>query len=155
MTLAETGYLAISLMEEHGLNNLGWRFEFDNAKRRFGCCNYTQKRITLSKHLVVLNEIKDVKDTILHEIAHALVGRNHGHNHVWMAKAKEIGCNGKRCYDSKVVTTVKGNYEAVCPHCKKTYRRFKRPKIGVKQSCGICSNGKFNLNYFLVWNKTA
>jgi hypothetical protein len=29
-------------------NDLGYRFEFDTAKRRFGCCWYRDKKITLS-----------------------------------------------------------------------------------------------------------
>jgi len=32
-----------------------------------------------------------VRDTLLHEIAHALVGTAHGHDEVWKAKCLEIG----------------------------------------------------------------
>ncbi len=42
---------------------------------------------------------EEVKDTILHEIAHALVGKAHHHDDVWRAKALEIGCSGRRCHD--------------------------------------------------------
>ena len=55
-------------------NRMGYRFKFDNAKRRFGQCSYTNKRISLSKPLSSnnLDNFFQINDTILHEIAHAL-----------------------------------------------------------------------------------
>ena len=59
----------------HWLNphRIGYRFKFDNAKRRFGQCSYTDKRISLSKPLASnnLDNFFQINDTILHEIAHA------------------------------------------------------------------------------------
>jgi len=150
MKLNEARDLAIQLMTKHGIIEQGWRFEFDNAKRRFGCCKYRSKRITLSVHLTELNLIEKVKDTILHEIAHALCPRQ-GHNHIWRSKALEIGCNGNRCYSSDEVETVKGTYTATCCNCDKTFNRFRKPKYD--QSCGKCSGGRYNPQYKLVWVK--
>ena len=77
MNLFEASILARSLMSEHGLAD--WGFAFDHARRRFGACNYTRRRITLSRPLTLLNGIDEVRDTILHEIAHALCpGDKHG-----------------------------------------------------------------------------
>jgi predicted SprT family Zn-dependent metalloprotease len=42
---------------------------------------------------------EEIRDTILHEIAHALVGKAHNHDEVWRAKALEMGCTGRRCHD--------------------------------------------------------
>ena len=55
-------------------NRIGYSFKFDNAKRRFGQCSYTDKRISLSKPLASnnLDNFFQINDTILHEIAHAL-----------------------------------------------------------------------------------
>ena len=150
MKLNEARDLAISLMTEHGIVERGWRFEFDNAKKRFGCCRYGSKRITLSVHLTELNGVENVKDTILHEIAHALCPRQ-GHNYVWKRKALEIGCNGNRCYSSDEVETVKGNYSATCVGCNKVYSRFRRPKFS--SSCKRCSGGSYNPLYKLEWVK--
>lgn len=142
--------MAITYMEQYGLLEKGWYFEFDNAKRRFGCCFYDHKKITLSSHLVKLNDVKDVKDTILHEIAHALCpGENH--NEVWRKKAIEIGCDGKRCYDSNEVKTLDGNYRSTCNNCNRTFKRFRKPTY--KQSCGKCSGSTFNSKYILNWEK--
>ena len=153
MQLIEAKNLALNLMREHKLLNMGWTFEFDNARRRFGVCRYRTKRIGLSKHLVSLNDEASVKDTILHEIAHALVGGGHGHDHVWRSKAIEIGCNGKRCYSSNEVETPESRYIATCDGCGKVHKRHKmtdRLKYG-SSSCGTCSNGSYNPTYKLIW----
>ena len=153
MNLQEAKDLAISLMEEHGLIDARWYFRFDNAKRRFGVCNYTYKRISLSTALTELNDIEKVKDTILHEIAHALVGFNHGHDWVWKQKALEIGCNGDRCYSSDEVVTTSAKYEAVCPNpeCKHLHKKHKRSRRTKRSSCGKCGNGRFNPDLELVF----
>lgn len=150
MNLLAAQSLAIELMDQHGLIDLKWYFEFDNSKRRFGCCNYTKKCISLSKELVLLNDVAQVKDTILHEIAHALVGSKNGHNYIWKQKAIEIGCNGKRCYTEIDTNVVEGKYAAECQSCNKIHYRYKLPKIGRRQSCGICSP-RFNESLVLRW----
>lgn len=134
MNLVEAQKLAVDLMKQHGLDT--WRFEFDRAKRRFGCCNHTYRRISLSADLVRINEVEKVRDTILHEIAHALVGHKHGHNAVWQRKAIEIGCNGERCYSSEDTEIVAGKYIATCPKCNHVHTKHRRPKK--VSSCGKC-----------------
>ena len=153
MNLLEAKSLAIELMDKHNLLDLGWHFSFDNSKRRFGVCKHRIKAIGLSAPLTELNDISQVKDTILHEIAHALVGANEGHNWVWKQKAIEIGCNGERCYSRIDVEMPKGNYQAICPNCKHIHNKYKAPRKTVRQSCGVCSNGKFSVDKLLVWEK--
>ena len=121
MELRQANKLAIELMEQHGLLDKGWHFAFDRANKRFGSCQYYRKRITLSKPLTELNSVQEVRNTILHEIAHALTpGQNH--NHIWRAKAQAIGCTGDRCYSSEKVTRPVLKYIAVCSSCKRQYR---------------------------------
>lgn len=147
MELQHAESLAKTLMIKHNVYQRGWKFEFDRAKRRFGCCKYRTKTITLSTDLTLLNKIEDVQDTILHEIAHALVGPRNGHNAVWKAKAMEIGCKPERCYSSDKVNTPRAKYEAVCHGCNKVHKRHRKPKR--ISSCGKCSGGRFNLEYKL------
>jgi predicted SprT family Zn-dependent metalloprotease len=147
MELHKAQQLAVKLMEEHNLFETGWRFGFDSAIRRFGCCKYGKKEITLSQRLVLVNNEESVLDTILHEIAHAIVGPRHGHNAVWKAKAIEIGCNGKRCYSSKEVVIPETRYVAICRTCGHTHKRYKRPTR--VSACGLCCKGKFNADYIL------
>ncbi len=135
---------------------LGYTFKWDTAKRRFGCCNYTQLKITLSKSLCLLNLNKThtkIKDTILHEIAHAISfdvfgyeGRGHGDR--WVSVAKQIGCDGKRCYDSKSIEKPTSKYTLTCPTCGREAKRHRIPKKNV--SCGNCSGGVYNSKHKFI-----
>lgn len=88
---------AAALLHRHGLAN--WRFTFDDATRRAGSCQYGRRTITLSRHLARNAPAEEILDTLLHEIAHALVGPKHHHDAVWRARAVAIGGSGQRCHD--------------------------------------------------------
>ena len=125
-------------------SKLGYRFKFDNAKRRFGLCSYGNKEISLSKLLCEynLNNFYQINNTILHEIAHALSyeihgGKGSGHCKKWVHIAKSIGCNGKRCYNSSEVNNIENKYSIVCDTCGGNYSRHRRPRT--KYSCATCS----------------
>lgn len=150
MNLETASNLAHNLMNEHGLTSNGWRFKFDTAKRRFGVCRYRRKVVGLSKELTLLNDENHVKNTILHEIAHALVGPGHGHDEVWRMKAIEIGCDGKRCYDGDIVSKPESKYIAVCPNCNHTHEKHRNRIGNNQQSCGKCDT-RFNPKYILEW----
>ena len=89
--------LARGLMSQHQLDQ--WSFQFDNGTKRAGCCHYATHVISLSYEFAKRAPDEEIKDTILHEIAHALVGQKHYHDAMWRAKALEIGCSGRRCHD--------------------------------------------------------
>jgi predicted SprT family Zn-dependent metalloprotease len=148
MNISQAQTLAIYLMDKHNLLSKGWHFKFDGAKRRLGCCNYTKRTISLSREWTTINDEAEVQDTILHEIAHALTP-GCKHNHVWRAKAIEIGCNGNRLFNSTNHEKPTARYEATCPGCKKKYgaHRMKRRS----SSCGKCSGGRYNEKYKLVY----
>jgi predicted SprT family Zn-dependent metalloprotease len=133
-------------MEKHGL--AGWTFGFDNAKRRAGLCNYTHKHISLSIHFVAHNSDEQVRDTILHEIAHALAGHEAGHGLVWMYAAARIGAEPKPCYDSATTVMPKGRWRALCPGCNKEFSRFRRPKR--TRFCIDCGINRGTLTYHKV-----
>ena len=147
MDLNRAQQLAVELMEKHDLMERGWRFGFDTAKRRFGCCNYSYKQITLSKALVLVNDEARIKNTILHEIAHAIVGRGHGHNNVWKRKAIEIGCDGKRCYTTQNTVVPEAKYIAVCSTCGYKHKKHRLTKK--TSACGVCCKGVFQSKYAL------
>lgn len=87
---------AHALLAQHGLT--GWKFRFDHSTRRAGCCNYHTRCISISFHLACNGSSEEIRTTLLHEIAHALVGRKHHHDAVWRAKDLEIGGTGQRCH---------------------------------------------------------
>ncbi|MEJ7721587.1 MAG: SprT-like domain-containing protein [Ilumatobacteraceae bacterium] len=95
MRLDEVEELARRLMDQHGLDS--WELRFDGAKARAGICRFDRKVIGLSRHLMALFDRDEVIDTVLHEVAHALVGPRHGHDEVWKATARTIGASATRC----------------------------------------------------------
>jgi predicted SprT family Zn-dependent metalloprotease len=138
--------------------DLGYTFKFDNAKRRFGCCNYTRKTISLSRELCKLNLDKietRIQDCILHEIAHALSarvyglleGRGHGEN--WRQILLAIGGDGRRTYDGNKVNKPKAKYTLVCQidSCDFETTRHRLPKS--EFSCPRCHPKKFNRDFLL------
>jgi len=128
-----------------------YSFKFNNRKKAFGVCSSREKWISLSKPLVKLNDKARVTNTILHEIAHALVGCVNGHNYIWKRKAIEIGCDGERCFNSIDVNVPRGKYVYECPNCKKETHQFRKTKR--VSACGDCCRnynyGRFTSEYAL------
>lgn len=117
MELRDAEQLAVNLLKQFGLAS-AWRFEFDSAKRRFGCCHRSQRLITLSRELVLRNDQLQVEDTIRHEIAHALCPPRSGHGTAWTAMCKVTGARPERCYGEEV-EDVEGDWTASCLACGK------------------------------------
>jgi predicted SprT family Zn-dependent metalloprotease len=139
--------MARRFMDKHGLRT--WRFKFDRAKRRAGLCSHRTKTISLSREYVIRNadNIESIKDTILHEIAHALVGPGHGHGNVWKRECIRIGARPIRCYGEHIAMP-KGKYQATCPNCKAVLHKHRKPKGSLYHTkCGSI-NGK--LRFALV-----
>ena len=88
--------LARSEMDKNGL--FDWKLDLDDAKVRAGGCFFKEKKISFSRNFVKNSNESVIYDTILHEIAHALVGPKHGHNIIWKNMAKKLGCSAKRCH---------------------------------------------------------
>jgi len=88
--------LARSEMDKNGL--IDWKLDLDNAKVRAGACFFKEKKLSFSRNFIKNSNDSEIYDTILHEIAHALVGPEHGHGIVWKNMAKRLGCSAKRCH---------------------------------------------------------
>lgn len=120
----EAATLARDLLDAHGLP--GWAVKLNRNKRQLGVCKEYIKRIELSEHYVTRNSREMVIDTILHEIAHALVGVQHGHDAVWKSMCVRLGCTPLSC--DKNVDMPEGDWRAECPTCRKVFTRHKKPK---------------------------
>jgi len=113
---------ARQLLQQHGLFVQGWTAKLDKGVRRRGVCNYNNKSIGLSRQFVSLNDWETVRNTILHEIAHALVGPTHKHNSVWRNKCIEIGGTGETYSTGGEMMLYVGR----CNKCNKQVGRFAR-----------------------------
>lgn len=134
MNKAKAQQLARSLMDKHGLHHVP--FEFDRAVKRLGACHFMYpagnkhaailKKITLSAKYVELLPEDEVKDVILHEIAHALAGAAAGHGPRWRVQARAIGAKGDRCATPSAApeASVKG----VCLSCGHVYPAHRLPQ---------------------------
>lgn len=150
MDLLTATTLAQDLMMQHGLTPLGWRPAWFRSARCFGRCSYYSKQIMLSKPLVELNGIEEVRNTILHEIAHALT-KGAGHGPAWKAMCVRIGARPERCYKAERVVQPKMAWTSKCPACNWS-RQAQRPSRRVS-SCPACSGGRFNPSFMLVWTR--
>jgi len=132
------------LLREHGLDD--WTIVADRAKTRAGVCRFAKRQIGLSAPITLLHDEPEVLDTILHEIAHALVGPQHGHDAVWRAKALAIGCSGDRCVSADA-PRVPGDWVGRCSagHEKSRHRAPTR-----LMSCGQCSR-RFDARHLFTW----
>lgn len=105
--------LAVRTLAQYDLLNQGWKVAWDNGKRRAGACHYHTRTISLSRHILPGASDEEVRETILHEVAHALTP-GHSHDGVWRRKLIEMGGTGARTHSME---TPKGRYEVVCSRC--------------------------------------
>jgi hypothetical protein len=150
MIMADVQILANTLMFEHGLLDKGWFFNFDRARKRFGLCDHKAQIISMSKYFTPSRTFEQNKNTILHEIAHALVGPGNGHNAVWKAKAIEIGSDGERCgsIDSDAERP-EYRWVAKCPTCGIGEGMHRAP--GRVRACIPCGGGVFSFENLVDW----
>ena len=86
--LAVIENMALSLMHHYEISH--YKFKFGYGWKYRGKCVY-DKSIIISLNYALRADIDEVKNTILHEIAHALVSPGVGHRNEWQLKAKELG----------------------------------------------------------------
>ena len=134
----------------------GWSVSFDRAVKRAGLCRLNEKHISVSKSHIENNPLEIVKDTILHEFAHAITYKLHGevgHGEYWQQMARKIGATPKAtsayqlpvspwmlviyCRDTKSVKKLAPRYRKN----KKIGDYFLRGQPHTKGKLGyICSN---------------
>jgi len=80
------------ILRDYGLYE--WRLELhDYPTHWLGITNFTLAKITLLKNYVENGNPESVKDTFLHEVAHALTGPDHDSR--WEAACARIGCTAQ------------------------------------------------------------
>ena len=133
----------VSAFQSRGALPAGWAFGFDLATSRAGVCRYAERRIDLSVSYCLAATRAEIEDTVLHEIAHAIVGPRHNHDTVWKAKAREIGCAGERCHRVQHSTP---KWIGECGCGQQWFRQTLQRRIMRNRVCAKC-------NGVITWRK--
>lgn len=115
----DTVLFATELIDEFVTNPSRWNVVIDRRSRRTrGWCEHglTGGTIGLSAFMLEHGDDDEVFDTVTHEIAHAICGRDEGHSALWQEVHKELGGNGDR-YGTAMPEAPKGKWRADCPNC--------------------------------------
>lgn len=140
--------LARTLMDQHGLT--GWRIEWNRAKRTHGSCCYGTMTLTFSEVAFDHVDEDEIRDTITHEIAHALAGSTAGHGPRWVAIHRSIGGTGARYVSKKASQAIPMAWEGTCPQCGKVFTQHRAP-LRVKACSG--HGGRFAPETILSWKQ--
>ncbi len=124
---------ARDLLDLHGLHD--WTFRLNRRRRCLGVCRYGTRSVELSRYFVERNSPEEVQDTLLHEIAHALVGPGHGHDAVWTQKCLELGARPER---RSAADMPRGRWQGECGSCSRRFHRFRRPRRAEGWYCRSC-----------------
>ena len=125
-----------------------WSFAFDNARTRAGLCNYTAKRISVSRHMVLRSDDDEVHQVLLHEVAHALAGHEAAHGPHWKRAARALGYVGGTTHHGETAVEL-APWVGQCPSGHVTYRH-RRPVRA--SSCVRCSR-RYDERFALVWTR--
>ncbi|NII70075.1 SprT-like domain-containing protein [Microbacterium ulmi] len=123
-----------------------WTFAFDNAKRRAGLCDYTRKRISVSRYLSARFDDDANHQTLLHEVAHALAGADAAHGPVWKKTARDLGYVGGVTHRGETATEL-APWIGMCPAGHVAYRH-RRPTRAT--SCVTCAP-QFDDRHLFRW----
>lgn len=141
--------MAETKMAEHLDLNV-WSFAFDSAKRRAGLCNYTDKRISVSRYLVDIHTLDETMQVVLHEVAHAICGKVAGHGKGWLKTAKSIGYRAEK-FTGREIAQETASWVGTCPSGHQHYR-YRQPAREL--SCGLCAKG-FSRRNLIRWQPRA
>jgi len=139
--------MARNLMDVHGLSD--WAFKWGNARSQIGATDHQRRTIRLSRAFAELWGPEGMRDTVLHEIAHALAGTDHGHDSTWRAICRRIGAKPERLASEDDGPAPLMRYTGTCPNGH-TVQRQRLPRNPV--SCAKCAR-RFDPRYLLTWTE--
>lgn len=140
MNLIEAQSAIYSLIAKH-LPDEGWRMEWNNAPSTAGMCKYSTKTLVFSRPIARLVDREEFIDTVTHEIAHAMVGPDHGHDKVWRNQHIAIGGTGARVWSDPHIAASLSKWEITCSTygCRfKAHRNRISQSLRVKGLCPFC-----------------
>jgi len=144
LDLIDTSYRYGS--DDYKLTDMGWKFKFNDRKRAFGVCNPSNRTIYLSTYLLETTEreMSGWKNTMIHEIAHAI---NHhlggrGHDYQWRNIFLHLGGSGERCSrDAKKIISLENPTSKYTLSCEEghLFAKHKMSRGSNTWSCPKCT----------------
>lgn len=127
-----------------------WTFDFDRARTRAGQCDYSKRRITVSRLLAERFEDDEIYQVLLHEVAHAVAGHRAAHGPKWRRIAADLGYDGGRLHHGQTATEL-APWVGQCPagHLHYRHRAPSRPA-----SCAQCSR-RYSPAHAITWQRRA
>lgn len=131
------GYATLvrKMMNEHGLSD--WKIAWSRAKKTHGLCNYTTRTLTFSAVAFAHIDESEVRNTILHEIAHALAGPLAAHGWKWQQIHRQIGGTGAQYVSQTAAKAIPVAWVGKCRNGHVNSGQHRAP-LRVK-ACGQCS----------------
>lgn len=155
MDLWQAKRMARDLMHQHGIGH--WKLKWMDERHTAGTCQtfkyHTNPRksygeIRLSRVFFEYFDVVEARDTILHEIAHALVHPSFpAHGSVWQAKARSIGGKGAQYVDRRLHAKPDYNYLGTCP-AGHTVKVREKAKLSCAKCCKEASD-----DHLFVWSE--
>lgn len=148
MTQHEIHRHARQMMDAHGFSHIPLRWS--NGKRILGAVRFLRAthqpvELTLSKIMLPLLPEEQVRDIILHEIAH-LMTMGDGHGERWRAACRQIGAKPERTTTVPAeVRAATAKHTLVCTKCGHEIHLHRRPKYSVDQYQHVGCGGKLRI----------
>lgn len=138
MTKFEIENMAYQLLKQHGFHDA--KVTWNGRKRALAYARYVPQSISLSRHLFPSLQLDEMKQVILHEIAHLKTGPGHGHDRAWKLECIKIGADYSRTYNGNSIKTTEkqiARFIGVCPTCGHEHFKHRRSKY-TDYLCGKC-----------------
>lgn len=121
-----------------------WKIKVsEKQKRSLGLCDQTNKELRFSKFLIENETELEIKNTLIHEVAHAMVGNKEWHWRKWIEMAKFLWLKNPKTYNTSAKQPP-WLYIMQCPNCKEEISYFKK----VKKTWKGCLNCCVKFNYW-------
>ena len=109
-------------LPHHLLENtrlVGWTLGVHGELNPVGRCDYENMKITVSSQWLPHLQDEEIAEIVLHEIGHALAGRENAHNSLWADTVRSLGIDPAVKFRPRSAP-FPNIYTATCRNCKQS-----------------------------------